>query len=64
GKNQTYAEQVKNGEAKQFIWHSEKMQDGATTEYKKYIAEGGGDEAATESEDTSSEESEEDDGVL
>ena len=59
-KNQTYAEQVKNSEAKQYIFHSEKMKDGQTSEYKKYIADGGGDEVEADSTDTE----ESGDGIL
>ena len=57
-KNQTYAEQVKDGPAKQFAYHSEKLKDGATEAYKKFIADGGAEETTTEAGEP------EDDGVL
>jgi len=43
--NQTYAESVKKDTTnKQFTYYYEKLQDGATDAYKKYIADGGADE--------------------
>ena len=62
-KNQTYAEQVKGGEAKQFIWHSEKLKDGATDDYKKFIADGGADEPDEPAAEASGDEGE-GDGIL
>ena len=63
--NQTYAEAVKKDTSnKQFTYYAEKLQDGQTTEYKKYIAEGGADEAETETEVVEGELVNDGDGIL
>ena len=50
---QTYAESVKKDtNKKQFTYYSEKLQDGQTPAYKKYIADGGSEEATADTANT------------